>query len=237
MSNWFQANDIRKAYHMGVSSLDVLKGATLGVRKGEFVSIVGASGSGKSTLLHLLGLLDQPDKGTVTLGGQNLTALGRREHDRHRNETFGFVFQFYHLLPELNTLENVLMPHMIRHGYFAWKRVRRQLRKQAREVLDRVGIGERAKHRPNQLSGGELQRAAIARALVHQPQILLADEPTGNLDVRTGGGILDLLEQLHTQEKLTIIMVTHDPQIAQRADRCLELVAGRVATHEPVKTD
>src|SRR5262249_12639679 len=152
------------------------------VREGEFLSVVGASGSGKSTMLHLLGTLDRPDDGSIFLDGRRIDNLPGAERDRLRNQTFGYIFQFYHLLPELTALENVMVPQMISHGLFAWFGQRRALRKRAIQLLERVGLGHRMKHRPKEMSGGELQRAAIARALINQPRILLADEPTGNLD-------------------------------------------------------
>jgi len=229
-NGWFRAHRIHKHYGRGRTQVNVLKGASLAVSQGELVSIVGTSGSGKSTLLHIMGLLDRPDQGEVVLEGQTLHTLSAAQRDRHRNQTFGFVFQFYHLLPELSTLENVLMPRMIQHGYWSWRRVRHAERAQAMRVLARMGLAERASHRPRELSGGEMQRAAIARAILHEPRVLLADEPTGNLDATTGEEILDLLVDLNARLGLTIILVTHDRAVAKRAHRVVELKAGRLLT-------
>jgi ABC-type lipoprotein export system ATPase subunit len=188
---------------------------------------MGASGSGKSTFLHILGALDIPDSGRVEFAGDDVFGAGRRFRERIRNESIGFVFQFYHLLPELNLLENVLFPAMVRYSVGQWLRRGSRARAAAREVLDRVGLAERARHRPNELSGGERQRAAIARALVNGPQLLLADEPTGNLDAGTGRGILAVLRELNENGQ-TVVMVTHDPNVASQAHRSVHLVDGRI---------
>ena len=222
-----------KTYHKNAEKVRVLNGLDLDVEGGEFVSIVGASGSGKTTLLHLLGTLDKPDGGRVFLEGQRIDNLPSERRDFLRNQTFGFIFQFYHLLPELNTLENVLVPQMIAHSVFGWLGKRRELKQRAEKLLDRVGLGHRLKHKPRELSGGEMQRAAIARALVNEPRILLADEPTGNLDTATGLEIFTLLRDLNRQEGLTIIMVTHNLDLAGDTDRVVRLVAGRVETPVP----
>ena len=183
--SFLSAHCVHKAYHKHKIVVPVLKGLDLAADRGEFVSIVGASGSGKSTLLHLLGTLDKPDRGEIHFEGRRIDSLPAVDRDRLRNEAFGFIFQFYHLLPELNVLENTLMPEMIRNSALAWWARRRKLRQRAKELLDRMGLGHRLNHKPNELSGGEMQRAAIARALINQPQVLLADEPTGNLDAGT----------------------------------------------------
>jgi len=224
-----QASGVHKSYHLGKTRLDVLRGASLAVKRGEFLAIMGASGSGKSTLLHLLGALDLPDRGQITFEGQDLFAgsAGRRDH--LRNVHFGFVFQFYHLLPELTTLENVLLPAMVRWSILGWFRQKRSAAARAQEMLGWMGLSDRLKHRPNELSGGERQRVAIARALVNEPQVLLADEPTGNLDARTGVGILDLLKGLNAKGQ-TIVMVTHDPRVAAAADRIISLEDGRMVS-------
>ncbi len=222
------ASGLYKTYRRHAIQVPVLRGLDLGVEAGEFISVVGASGSGKSTLLHLLGTLDRPDQGTICLDGARIDDLPSEHRDRLRNQTFGFIFQFYHLLPELSTLENVLMPQMIAHSMFGWLRQRRTLTRQAVSLLERVGLGHRLPHRPRELSGGEMQRAAIARALVNQPRILLADEPTGNLDTAAGAEIVRLLRDLNRGDGLTIIMVTHNLDLAAVTDRSVRLVEGRV---------
>jgi lipoprotein-releasing system ATP-binding protein len=222
------AVELHKTYHRYANTINVLRGVCLEVQQGEFVTVLGASGSGKSTMLHLLGLLDRPDKGRIFLEGRRIDNLPRSDRDLLRNGTFGFIFQFYHLLPELSTLENVLTPAMIRHSFFSWFGERRRLRQRAMELLDRVGLGHRLKHRPRELSGGELQRAAIARALINQPRILLADEPTGNLDAENGAHIIRVLRDLNRQEGVTIIMVTHNLELVADTDRVIRLLDGRI---------
>ncbi|MCS6849710.1 MAG: ABC transporter ATP-binding protein [Gemmataceae bacterium] len=222
------AIDLHKTYRKGAHQVPVLRGVDLQVAEGEFLSIVGASGSGKTTLLHLLGTLDRPDAGEVHLEGRRIDQLSSRERDRLRNRTFGFIFQFYHLLPELTTLENVLVPGMIGHSALGWLAQRRTWRRRALDLLERVGLGHRLRHKPRELSGGEMQRAAIARALIAQPRILLADEPTGNLDADTGAAIIDLLRDLNRRDGLTIIMVTHNLDLIGDTDRVVRLVHGRV---------
>ena len=222
------AVNLHKTYRKHALKVRVLNGLDLDVSGGEFVSVVGVSGSGKSTLLHLLGTLDRPDKGQIHLDGQRIDDLPARERDEHRNQTFGFIFQFYHLLPELTTLENVLVPRMITHSALGWFRHRRELRRQGIALLERVGLGHRLKHKPTELSGGEMQRAAIARALINQPRILLADEPTGNLDAETGVDIVRLLRDLNRHDGLTIIMVTHNLDLVADSDRLIRLVDGQV---------
>jgi lipoprotein-releasing system ATP-binding protein len=223
-----RAADLHKAYRKHAIQVPVLNGLDLDVLSGEFLSVVGASGSGKSTLLHLLGTLDQPDKGSIHFDNERIDNLPAERRDQMRNQTFGFIFQFYHLLPELTTLENVLMPPMIAHSVWGWLLHGREQRHRAVELLDRVGLGHRVKHKPRELSGGEMQRAAIARALINKPRILLADEPTGNLDATTGADIVRLLRDLNRQDGLTIIMVTHNMEILSATDRVVRLVAGRV---------
>ena len=178
----------------------MLRGIDVDVAEGEFLSVIGASGSGKSTMLHLLGTLDRPDAGEIHLDGRRIDNLQAEERDRLRNQTFGFIFQFYHLLPELSTLENVLAPAMIAHSVWSWFANRRALRKQAMEMLERVGLSHRLTHKPRELSGGEMQRAAIARALINRPRILLADEPTGNLDAANGQHVMKLLRDLNRRK-------------------------------------
>ena len=222
-----RAQTLHKSYRMGATKVKVLKGVDLSVKKGEFVAIIGASGSGKSTLLHILGALDKPDKGLVTFEGRDVVRQSPRELNRFRNKTVGFVFQFYHLLDELTVLENVFLPAMASRSILAWLASRRTARNRAIELLGRLGLAERAGHKPYQLSGGERQRAAIGRALMNEPKLLLADEPTGNLDSATGNGILKVLEELNEAGQ-TIVMVTHDQRIAQRATRVITLSDGKM---------
>lgn len=228
-----EAQDVRKTYRLGRIDVPVLRGASLEVHEGEFVAILGASGSGKSTLLHLLGDLDRPDPrdgGEIHYRGQRVDRLSGRRRDRYRNRSVGFVFQFYHLLPELTVLENAMVPGMVGQSRIRWMSSERAAtRERAREILGSFGLASRLGHRPAELSGGERQRVAIARALVNRPDVLLADEPTGNLDARTGGEILDLLGERHASG-LTVVMVTHDRSIAERADRTVVLREGAVAT-------
>jgi lipoprotein-releasing system ATP-binding protein len=228
------AVDLHKTYRKDAVAVPVLQGANLEVQRGEFVSVVGVSGSGKSTLLHLLGTLDRPDQGTIHLEGERIDNLPGAERDWMRNQTFGLIFQFYHLLPELSALDNVLLPQMIAHSALGWMRHRGAFRKRATELLQRVGLGHRLTHKPAELSGGEMQRAAIARALINQPYVLLADEPTGNLDAESGTEVVRLLRDLNQQEGLTIIMVTHNLDLAAETDRVVKLTNGRVEELEAV---
>jgi lipoprotein-releasing system ATP-binding protein len=218
-----------KKYHKGHVEIPVLRGVDLQVRRGEFLSIMGQSGSGKSTLLHVLGTLDAPDRGEVHFQGGRIDNLPVRARDRIRNQQFGMIFQFYHLLPELSALENVLAPLLIAEGVLSYARRRRQHVERSRHLLDMVGLSHRAQHKPREMSGGEMQRAAIARALAANPMVLLADEPTGNLDSLTGDEILRILRTLNEQQNLTIVMVTHDRAIADQADRTVRLAEGQVA--------
>jgi lipoprotein-releasing system ATP-binding protein len=234
MSIHLSAAGIEKGYRKGKVLVPVLRGVDLEVEHGEMVAIVGASGSGKSTLLHVLGLLDAPDKGSVRLEGRRIDNVGEHARDQLRNCTFGFIFQFYHLLPELSALENVMAPLLIRHGALAYMRRRRQIRAEAARLLERVGLSHRQTHRPSELSGGEMQRTAIARALAGGPEILLADEPTGNLDAGSGQAILDLLRDLNRERGLTMIVVTHEAQIAHQADRTVRLAEGRIEEWAPL---
>lgn len=227
---------LEKTYRKGQHKVPVLRGVEVAIRRGEFMSIVGQSGSGKSTLMHLLGLLDVPDVGEIRFEGRRIDDLSAKVRDELRNRAFGFIFQFYHLMPELTVLENVLMPMMIRDSIFTYQRNKRRYDEQAREILSKVRLDHRLKHRPSELSGGEMQRAAIARALVAKPQVLLADEPTGNLDSQTGGEIMDLLLNLNQQDGLTIVMVTHDPAIARQAHRTVKLDQGRIQSPNEVVT-
>ncbi len=224
------ADNLFKTYRLGRVDVPVLKGTSLSVASGEWVAVLGASGCGKSTLLHLLGDLDQPDTaaGEVLFEDRTLRTRSRRARNHYRNRSVGFVFQFYHLLPELNVLENTLLPALV--GLHRWNYYGRiaALRRHATDLLESFGLGHRLRHRPRELSGGERQRVAIARALMNDPKVLLADEPTGNLDEETGAEILDLIAQQH-REGLTIVMVTHDPAIASRADRIVHLQDGSIS--------
>jgi len=223
-----EVRQLAKSYRKGKHTIPVLRGTDLEIHEGEFLAVVGQSGCGKSTLLHLLGTLDAPDAGEIYFEGNRIDGLAPAGRDILRNRHFGMVFQFYHLLPELTTLENVMAPLMIDHGVLEYFRHRRKLKQQALELIEMVGLSHRLTHRPKELSGGEMQRAAIARALVAHPRVLLADEPTGNLDQGNGAEILTLLRTLNRQRKLTIVMVTHDQSIAGQADRVVRLVEGRV---------
>ena len=227
------ADNLTKSYRRHADAVRVLQGLNLAVAGGEFLSIVGASGSGKSTLLHLLGTLDAPDAGAVYLDGKRIDNLRSAERDALRNRTFGFIFQFYHLLPELSALDNVLMPAYIAHSTVGWWKVRRVWRRRAEELLHRVGLDHRVKHKPRELSGGEMQRAAVARALLTRPKVLLADEPTGNLDADTGGDIVRLLRELNRDDGVTVVMVTHNLEIAAVSDRVVKMAHGRVVEEPP----
>jgi lipoprotein-releasing system ATP-binding protein len=229
------AEELRKAYRRHAVQVPVLHGLNLEVKTGEFLSIVGASGSGKSTLLHLLGTLDAPDSGRIFLDDRRIDNLPGRDRDALRNRTFGYIFQFYHLLPELTTLDNVLMPAYIGHSVLGWWKTRAKWRARAEGLLKRVGLGHRIKHRPRELSGGEMQRAAVARALLTNPRVLLADEPTGNLDADTGNEIVHLLRELNRDEGVTIVMVTHNLEIVSSTDRVVRMVGGVVTEDTKAK--
>jgi lipoprotein-releasing system ATP-binding protein len=213
---------------MGSEELHILRKVDLTLVAGEFVAIEGRSGSGKSTLLHILGALDSADAGSIEYAGQDIAKMSGAERSRLRNTQFGFVFQFYHLLPELNVLENTLLSTMIEHSWFSFRAHKAELRGRAVEVLKQLGMDHRLKHKPNQLSGGERQRVAIARALMNNPKVLFADEPTGNLDYETGRQIMGVLEKLHREKGQTIVMVTHDRTLASQADRVLVLRNGKL---------
>ncbi|MBE86561.1 MAG: ABC transporter [Verrucomicrobiales bacterium] len=217
-----KAQDLKKSYDLGRRAVKVLHGVSLEVGQGEFLSLQGASGTGKSTLLHLLGGLDNPTSGQVSSNGQLLSTMSSRSLAKWRNTKVGFVFQGYHLLPEFDALENVLIPSRIAHVKYLKSLERAQL------LLKRVGLGNRMHHLPAELSGGEQQRVALARSLINNPKILLADEPTGNLDSKTGNDVLDLLCDLQAESGLTMIIATHDSKVANRAHNTIKLVDGLI---------
>jgi lipoprotein-releasing system ATP-binding protein len=222
------AKKLCKSYKKGKHVIPVLRGVDFAAREGDFTAIVGQSGSGKSTLLHLLGTLDAPDAGEIHFGARRIDNLPASQREALRNRTFGMIFQFYHLLPECSTLENVLMPMMISHGVISYWRKKREFVERAKHLIELVGLTHRLTHKPRELSGGEMQRTAIARALIANPSLLLADEPTGNLDQQTGREILDILRKLNEKERLTTVMVTHDLAIARQADHAVRLIEGVV---------
>ncbi|HEY8541702.1 MAG TPA: ABC transporter ATP-binding protein [Pseudothermotoga sp.] len=217
--------DIRKTYKMGDNIVKAVDGVTLSVFNGEYLVIMGPSGSGKTTLMHLMGCLDKPDSGEIYLAGQKVSKLSDRDLAKVRNKMIGFVFQQFNLLPRLTALENVELP-MIYAGV-----PRTTRRKRAKELLAMVGLAERMEHKPTQLSGGQMQRVAIARALANEPQIILADEPTGNLDSKSGEEILKIFSDLHSNG-LTIIVVTHDPEVAENGERVIHMRDGKIVSQE-----
>lgn len=219
---------IVRDYRQGRTTLRVLKGISLDIREGEMLVIAGPSGAGKSTLLHIMGLLDRPTAGEVEFEGRVLSRCSSYEQAHLRNSLFGFVFQFFHLLPDLTTVENVLMPVMVRHSMLTWFHNRGEATERATQLLARVGLKERLRHRPNQLSGGERQRVALCRALINDPRVLLLDEPTGNLDSKTGKEILDLVHELNAESKQTVVMVTHDEKAARSAGRIVRIRDGEL---------
>lgn len=217
------ARGLRKTYVMGKRSLEVLRGVDVQISRGDFLALRGASGAGKSTLLHIIGGLDTPNAGEIFFGGEKLSGYSESQLTHFRNRRVGFVFQAYHLLPELTALENVCLPARLA------RRSAAEITKQAGELLARVGLAERLDHKPSELSGGEQQRVAIARALINEPVLLLADEPTGNLDSHTGGEIMQLLKNLRAEKQMTLVIATHDAKVAALAPRVIELVDGVIA--------
>jgi lipoprotein-releasing system ATP-binding protein len=215
-----EAHDVHRSFTQGPVTLEVLRGITLSVAPSERLAIVGASGSGKTTLLQILGGLDRPTAGHVRVDGRDIHELSERDRGMLRNRSIGFVYQFHHLLPEFSALENVAMPLLVRREDVSTAKAR------AREILDRVGLGARLEHRPHQLSGGERQRAAVARALVTQPRLVLADEPTGNLDGANAEQVFALMLELNRERRTSLIIVTHDLRLAGRMERTLELTGG-----------
>jgi ABC-type lipoprotein export system ATPase subunit len=217
------ANGLKKTYVMGSRSLEVLRGVDVTIERGDFVALRGASGTGKSTLLHLIGGLDTPNAGEIIFRGQKLSSYSESELTNFRNRRVGFVFQAYHLLPELTALENVCLSARIARISVS------DAEKRARALLGFVGLNAREDHKPSELSGGEQQRVAIARALVNEPELLLADEPTGNLDSKTGGEIIELLKRLRVEKQTTLVIATHDEKVAAHAQRVIEIVDGQIA--------
>ncbi len=223
-----ETRDLCKNYISGRQEIHILKGMDLSIATGEFLTVAGASGVGKSTLLHLIGLLDEPTSGKIFFRGVDSATFGRSKKAQMRNNSIGFIFQFFHLLPEFTALENVLLPSLIRKNGLS----RKEKKEQARNLLDQIGLGHRLSHRPSQLSGGEQQRVAIARAFMNKPDIILADEPTGNLDRAASDEIFRIIKNLNEQFGQTVVVVTHDAQLAQIGSRRLTMADGRLTEVE-----
>ncbi len=219
---------IIKNFPSGSAVLQVLKNISLEVKKGEILSIIGPSGAGKSTLLHILGLLDYATGGQVFFKERDIEKLSHQEQAQIRNTTFGFVFQFYYLIPELTTLENIILPYTITYSWLRWWKHKNEVVARARDLATKLGLSERLHHKPGQLSGGEKQRVAIARALIHNPEIVFCDEPTGNLDKAANMEIQELILKLNAESGKTFIIVTHDETIAQKAHRVIKLLDGQI---------
>ncbi len=225
-----ELSDVRKSYNIGLpSAAEVLHGLSLQIKRGEFVALIGPSGSGKSTLLNIVGLLERMTTGSYRINGTAVGSLDDRALTLLRRDTLGFVFQFHHLLPAFSALENVTMPGLIREGF-----VSRQQRERARELLAAVGLADAMEKRPSELSGGMQQRVALARTLVFDPPLVLADEPTGNLDTASSDEVFVQLRRMHSERGTSFIVVTHDPRLAARCDRLVELVDGAIARHHPI---
>jgi ABC-type lipoprotein export system ATPase subunit len=228
-----ELEDITKTYHLGEIDVPVLRGVSLSVSRGSLVALMGASGSGKSTLMNILGCLDRPTGGAYRLDGEEISRLSADRRARLRNRKLGFVFQSFNLLPRTTAIENVAMPL----DYAQDGLTEREGRRRAEDLLQMVGLGDRMRHVPSQLSGGQQQRVAIARALVNRPQVLLADEPTGNLDSRTSAEVLAILDRLHREQGLTVLLVTHDPEVARHAQRVVRIHDGRVVGEADAEPD
>jgi lipoprotein-releasing system ATP-binding protein len=225
------ARNLRKRYTLGRRDVEVLRGVSVEIQAGEFLALRGASGAGKSTLLHLIGGLDTPDAGEIIVAGQNIARISSSALSRFRTDKIGFIFQAYHLLPEFDALENVCIPGRIGRHHSV------EVRERAQKLLERVGLGARLDHRPYELSGGEQQRVAIARALINQPTVIIADEPTGNLDSHTGQEILALLQEIRTELNTTLLIATHDMSVANSAPRVIRLVDGQIENPEQSGAD
>lgn len=229
LNSVIETQDLRKSFATEAGELQVLKGINLIIREGEMVGIVGASGAGKSTLLHILGALDRPTSGKVYYGNQDIFSLDRNSLAAFRNRMIGFVFQFHHLLPEFTSLENVMMPGLIHKSQKSEVRSQeKDIRRKAEDLLEQVGLAHRKRHRPGELSGGEQQRVAVARALILNPKIILADEPTGNLDTLTGEELFKILLNLNRERGVTFVIVTHNESLSSRCHRVLKMADGRL---------
>lgn len=229
MTKLLKAQNIHKYYEEDGGKLHVLQGASMSVSEGEIVTIIGSSGAGKSTLLHILGLLDTPSGGHVYFKGADIHRLSAGEKAVIRNKDFGFVFQFFHLLPELNAMENVMLPAMVEHSTLRWFGRKKELKARAEKIINGVGLWERRRHKPRELSGGEKQRIAIARALMNEPGILFCDEPTGNLDSRTSSEIMKLLWSLNRERGMALVIVTHNWDLARSSGRVFQMADGKLA--------
>lgn len=221
MGNLIETKNIHKTFKTAAGELTILKDINMSIAEGEILGIVGASGAGKSTLLHILGALDKPSSGEILFQGKNISSLDETMLAEFRNASIGFVFQFHHLLPEFNSLENVMLPGMISNRPYE------EIEKRANKLLDELGLARRKKHRPGELSGGEQQRVAVARALVQNPKIVLADEPTGNLDTATGNALFDLFIELNKKNRTTFVIVTHNKTLSDNCHRVLEMADGK----------
>ncbi len=228
MQELLRAQSVAKSFRVGRDTVQVLRGITLAVQEGEVLVVVGKSGAGKTTLLQILGWIETPTSGRVTLDSTLLSRFPATDTNTVRNRLFGFVFQLYHLFSELNVLENTLVPAMVGHSLLGWLAVRKELRKRAMGLLDRVGLSGRLKHRPSELSGGERQRVAIARALMNDPEILFCDEPTGNLDLVTGAEVIKMLLEINGERKKTLVIVTHDESLMATGNRVVRIADGLI---------